>query len=268
MFARILVAIGLIVLPAGAWAQPVGDFSYTYFPDSKTGCKLWWRVWPPIKSFYPTEHIAGRVSVTAVQWSGPCRGGFAEGRGTFRIEETRTVDDQAPIVWTWSGEGDFAKGKRTGRGFIVSSNGFREEGEFVDGKLSGRGIRIVSNANKQSRFDATFQDGKANGWGVEDTTSVVGNKGQTLHYHYEGEFRDGMHWGKGKETQSISGCSVTQEYEGEYAQNKYDGRGTLKARGRTYTGVWSMNRIGGVDVYDVNIPRERRIGELSNACGD
>ncbi len=266
MVARIVVMIVVTLVPNLAWAQPVGDFSYKYFPDSKSGCKLWWRVWPPIKSFFPTEHIAGQVAVTAVQWSGPCRGGFAEGRGTFRIEETRMAEGSPPIVWTWSGEGDFVKGKRAGRGFIVSSNGFREEGEFTDGKLSGRGIRIVSNANKTSRFDATFQDGKANGWGVEDTTTKLQGGTRTANYHYDGEFRDDLHWGKGKETWSVSECSAKQQYEGEYTKGTFNGPGTLRAaNGKTYTGAWSMGRIGNTGVL-TDIPPSQRIPSPLEVC--
>ena len=83
-----------------------------FLADPKTGCK----VWDPAPE--PKE---------AVHWSGPCKNGLAEGRGTLQ--------------WTLNGkpsdsyEGEYRAGKRNGHGVVTYRSGEKIEGEWRDDEL-------------------------------------------------------------------------------------------------------------------------------------
>src|ERR1700733_14241418 len=63
----------------------------------------------------------------SVTWSGPCKDGFASGKGI--------------LFWTENGkpdlefDGTYANGKRNGHGVIISPDGRREEGDWLDDVL-------------------------------------------------------------------------------------------------------------------------------------
>src|ERR1700693_4609153 len=71
----------------------------------------------------------------SVTWSGPCKDGFASGRGI--------------LLWTENGkpdvefDGEYANGKRNGHGVVIAPDGKRIEGEWLNDKpLTGDGNAI------------------------------------------------------------------------------------------------------------------------------
>ncbi len=222
---RGIVFFCVLFASASAFAQ---DQAFT---DKRTGCKLWLPI--------PMGQDDKYFKIDTARWTGACRNGSAQGRGTFEMVVKFQMDEDAiPEFKTWKGEGEFVDGRLNGRGFLVHGN-MRVEGEFRNGLLNGRGIEQSS----RGRREGEFRDGLLNGWGVEDYKEEIGGRQWTR--RYEGEFRAGQRNGKGLIQESISGCSSTLRYEGELKDNLYDGRGTLNApNGRTYTGVWQRGDLG------------------------
>lgn len=60
----------------------------------------------------------------SVSWAGPCKDGFASGKGV--------------LLWTENGkpdvefQGEYANGKRNGHGVIIMPDGSREQGDWLD----------------------------------------------------------------------------------------------------------------------------------------
>ena len=122
----------LFALPA--WAQtPKGG----WIADPHTGCRVW------DASPEPNETIT---------WSGSCKDGLAQGRGTLQW-----VQNGTPLE--------------------------RDEGEWRDGKLNGHGTEVFPDG---TRFDGEWRDGKSNGVG-----QLVGPRGTYKGVWADGCFRDG-----------------------------------------------------------------------------
>src|SRR5215469_12363443 len=94
-----VVAVALYAA-AGAAAQTETDAPPGWIADSKTGCK----VWNPAPE--PKE---------AIHWSGPCKNGYADGRGTVQWMENGKPGDRY--------DGEYRGGKRNGHGVVTYSNG-------------------------------------------------------------------------------------------------------------------------------------------------
>jgi hypothetical protein len=238
---RILTfALTLALAPVAALAQPAGS----WVTDATGRCKFWWPAPPPASVPY---------SIQSMKWNGACSNGMASGRGTF--EFVKKYQEATPDE-TWKGEGDFAAGRLTGRGFMGADlgkgNSTRLEGEFRDGVLNGRGIvtyvsrpATITNGTPggSSRSEAEYRDGKRNGWGVEDAEYTY--PGVTVLHHYEGEFRNDKHEGRGIMVDSARGCSRQLRYEGQWKDGHREGPGTQKTfDGRTYTGVFHDGEFG------------------------
>ena len=116
---RIIAGAAMLFVTVQAMAQtdkPAPDWITT----TNKPCK----VWNPEPQ--PNE---------SVTWSGPCKDGFASGRGI--------------LLWTENGkpdaafDGEYANGKRNGHGVLVTANGNRIVGEWVNDKLlTGNGDAI------------------------------------------------------------------------------------------------------------------------------
>ena len=63
----------------------------------------------------------------SVTWSGPCKDGFASGRGLLLWTENGKPD----VVF----DGEYANGKRNGHGVLITADGKRVEGEWLNDKL-------------------------------------------------------------------------------------------------------------------------------------
>jgi hypothetical protein len=98
----------LFAFAAAGHAQAPG-----WIADPKTGCKVW----------------AARTGPSAsVDWTGSCKDGLADGRGT--------------VIWINGNkyEGDLKDGKYQGKGVFTFVAGYRYDGEFKDGKPNGQGM--------------------------------------------------------------------------------------------------------------------------------
>ena len=95
---------------------------------------------------------------------------------------------------------------------------------YARGPAVGFGVLEWRHADKVSRYEGEYRDGKPHGRG--SYTASDGNR-------YEGEYRDGRRYGRGVFTFANGG-----RYEGEYRDGKPNGLGTLSRDGATYSGTW------------------------------
>ena len=192
--------------------------------ENRPGCYLW-------RSHYHSDQKTTR-------WTGQCRGGVAEGRGTYSV----TGGSEHPA---YRGTGTLSKGKASGRWIDELSDGSRYEGQYRDGKWHGRGIFTFANG---SRYEGEHRDGKRHGRGI--FTFADGGR-------YEGEYRDGKRHGRGTYASTDGNRYEGQwrdggangfgtytfangnRYEGEYRDGKPNGFGTFTfANGNRYEGQW------------------------------
>jgi hypothetical protein len=236
---RAILALGVLALPGMAWAQAEGN----WLVDQKTRCKFWW---PQPNDVSGSEWT---YTYSSPRWSGACRNGTAQGRGTFEFVETRRYKQGDAWTYTTSGEGDFVAGKLAGKGFTTASQGknvTRREGEFRDGLLNGKAVLTTESPTSFERYEGGFVDGKKSGWGVDVNESwrPPMTREHAWYWRYEGEYRNGDWNGKGVYTGGKKGCSSQEKYEGEYANGRWHGRGTMRTiDGKTYTGVWNEGTL-------------------------
>jgi hypothetical protein len=141
-----LASAFLLCAPAVAQA---GD----WIADAKTGCK----VWNPQPS-----------ASEAVRWSGPCKDGFADGKGVLDWLRGGSQYERDEGLWragrqtgegtqTWPGgqyKGQFSESLPHGRGVLASGEA-RYDGAFLNGKPNGKGALT----NASGTFDGTWSDG-------------------------------------------------------------------------------------------------------------
>jgi hypothetical protein len=122
-----------------------------------------------------------------LSWSGGCKDGWLDGRGTIEWKEDGTTTYVGEITMVrgqpngngkinnlkskWSYEGDMLNGKFHGYGqFRNIANGVRYVGEFWEGKEQGLGTLYFPSGNRQ---EGQFSDGKAEGFAVTTTASGI-----------------------------------------------------------------------------------------------
>jgi hypothetical protein len=144
---QVALASGLL-LCAPAIAQ-AGD----WIADAKTGCK----VWNPQPS-----------TGEAVRWNGPCKDGFADGKGVLDWLRGGSQYERDEGLWragrqtgegtqTWPGgqyKGHFSESLPHGKGVLISGDA-RYDGAFLNGKPNGKGALT----NASGTFDGTWSDG-------------------------------------------------------------------------------------------------------------
>jgi hypothetical protein len=250
MIGRYVVIALALFMPGVAWAQAEG----TWLVDARSKCKFWWP---------PEPYDAESFTYSAPRWGGACRNGLASGHGTFEFAVVWRLPDQSQRSYTQSGEVDFVDGKFSGKGFTSRrgpSSVSRYEGEFRDGLLNGKGIEIGETATSLGRYEGGFLNGKKNGWGIDNHESWQGKtRDRADYFRFEGEWRDGQLNGPGVYVRGTKGCSAEMRYEGEFVNGRWNGRGTLKALGKTYTGVWSDGQLGNVSTFEV-------VRDVDKAC--
>ena len=141
-----LASAFLLCAPAIAQA---GD----WIADAKTGCKAW----------NPQPSAS-----EAVRWSGPCKDGFADGKGVLDWLRGGSQYERDEGLWragrqtgegtqTWPGgqyKGQFTESLPHGRGVLASGEA-RYDGAFLNGKPNGKGALT----NASGTFDGTWSDG-------------------------------------------------------------------------------------------------------------
>ena len=114
----IVAAMLGVALPSAA--QTGNDAPPGWIADSFTGCKIW----NPAPQPHETVH-----------WAGPCKDGFAEGKGTLQWTENGQLGDRY--------DGEYQHGKRNGHGVVTESNGHRTEGNWLDDELLQPGANQI-----------------------------------------------------------------------------------------------------------------------------
>jgi hypothetical protein len=109
-----------------------------WIADAKTGCKLW------------NPHPSSGETVI---WPGPCKDGFAEGKG--RLDWLRAGKPYE------RDEGEWRAGRQTGRGTQTWPGGIYD-GQLSDGLPHGHGVLTLGEA----RYEGAFLNGIPNGSGV------------------------------------------------------------------------------------------------------
>ena len=115
-----ITAAAALLLASQAMGQNSNPSPPGWITASNQPCK----VWNPEPQ--PNE---------SVTWSGPCKDGFASGKGV--------------LLWTENGkpdvkfDGNYKNGKRNGHGVLITPDGQRVEGEWLnDSLLAGDGGAI------------------------------------------------------------------------------------------------------------------------------
>ncbi len=130
----------------------------TWTADTKTGCKVW--------NPHPS---AGET----VSWTGPCKDGFAGGKGALDwLKGGNSIEHD---------EGEWRSGRQAGYGTQTWPGG-EYKGEFWDSMPHGKGVLSFGGA----RYDGAFLNGRPNGRGA--LTNVAGTFEGTWS---EGCFNDG-----------------------------------------------------------------------------
>lgn len=127
--ATMTVSVGLLLLPAhaGAWVA-----------DAKSGCQVW----------NPNPQLD-----EAVNWSGSCAKGRAEGHGVVQWSKGDVAYE--------TDEGEWRDGRQVNNGKQSWPTG-RYEGELANGEPNGHGVLIV----QKLRYEGEFHNGKPNGFGM------------------------------------------------------------------------------------------------------
>ncbi len=111
-FSRIIASTALLFVALQAMAQTDKPTRPDWITTTNKPCKVWNPQPQPDES---------------VTWSGPCKDGFASGKGI--------------LLWTENGkpdvkfDGEYANGKRNGHGVLIAPDGKRIEGEWVNDQL-------------------------------------------------------------------------------------------------------------------------------------
>ena len=120
----VIATAAILLLAAQAAAQTDNPKDKPATPDWITTTNKPCKVWNPNPE--PNE---------SVTWTGPCKDGFASGKGI--------------LFWTENGKpdveynGEYANGKRNGHGVMIFPDGKRIEGDWVnDQLLMGEGNAI------------------------------------------------------------------------------------------------------------------------------
>ena len=107
----VAIACGGVAASGAEVEQPTQSLA------DKHGCKLWDQSFPP------------KASIT---WTGGCKDGFLEGKGTLRIFSDGKPTDRY--------DGTMRAGRYDGEGVYVWANGDRYKGGFKDGLFQGQAI--------------------------------------------------------------------------------------------------------------------------------
>ena len=110
---------GIIIATAATFfvaVQAIAQTDDPKHPDWITATNKPCKIWNPQPE--PNE---------SVTWSGPCKDGFASGKGTLFWTEDGKPDVEF--------DGEYANGKRNGLGVMITPDGTRTEGEWVNDQL-------------------------------------------------------------------------------------------------------------------------------------
>jgi hypothetical protein len=188
-------------------------------------------------------YSAGAGPGDAVQWTGACVGGYAEGLGTATFShEGQTQSFTAFFVhgvipdghvitrWGqgWSYDGETIGGRFNGPGILTTDSSDRFDGHWNDGKMSGFGVLLRANGE---RYVGDWKDDKPNG------------KGELRHAdgsQISGDFVDGKF-----EKNEIAGpAKISATPQGAAAQGATPQKESANPSGAPFGGVSGKTLIG------------------------
>jgi len=105
----IIATVGIVFVAFRAMAQADNPMPPGWITATNQPCKIW--------NPEPQQN-------ESVTWSGPCKDGFASGKGILRWTEDGKPDAEY--------DGEYANGKRNGSGVMITPDGQRTEGEWAD----------------------------------------------------------------------------------------------------------------------------------------
>lgn len=173
-----------------------------------------------------------------VEWSGTCKGGFAQGEGVLEwyigdVLSSRyrgTLADGRPdgtgdyefLQANARYEGEFREGKRHGQGKLTEPSGRVIAGRFDRGEPSGD---VTVTGPGSMRYEGGWQQGRPQGQG-----RIAYNDGAT----YEGGFERGLREGRGRLVDAAGTV-----YEGVFSAGLLNGEGRYHYRnGADYVGAF------------------------------
>jgi hypothetical protein len=107
-----IISAAMVLVAASAVAQTDTPAPPDWITATNQPCKIW--------NPSPTAN-------EAVTWSGECKDGYASGKGVLLW----TVDGKPDAIY----QGEYANGKRNGRGVLITPDGNRVEGVWVNDKM-------------------------------------------------------------------------------------------------------------------------------------
>lgn len=165
------------------------------------------------------------ISAKGDRYEGEIKNGQYEGKGVF----TYVTGERY--------EGEWSNDKRNGKGVLSYANGDRYEGEWKDDTYL-KGVYIYKNGD---RYEGDWRILGKNRNGKGTFTYADGRR-------YVGEFRDDEINGRGYMTYPKN--NLTQSYEGEWKNGKYNGFGTIIwSNGDRYDGEWRDDKYNDQGVY-------------------
>jgi hypothetical protein len=142
----------------------------------------------------------------------------------------RSLKEGGVFVGEWSLHLQVSRG----RGQFYGSDGSYSEGYWNAGELHLFGRAIYGNGDY---YEGDFSQGQRTGSGKFETYDGL--------CVYEGEWRDDMRWGTGKERYADGSC-----YEGEFANDIKSGRGSIRwSDGSSYEGDFLREQLTGKGTY-------------------
>ena len=185
------------------------------------------------------------LSAHRSRYEGELRMGEPEGHG--RVE--RADGD--------SYEGAFVAGRPQGKGRLKYADGGSYEGDFLAGEPHGSGTRIFANGN---RYVGQLVSGQREGAGKFTQASGETYEGEwkadrlngkcrivVSQRFYEGDCRDSKASGTGH----LEDKSRDLVYEGEFAQDQFQGKGSLRIGELAYEGMFKSGAMEGAGTLRV-----------------
>ncbi|MBL6453683.1 hypothetical protein JMJ55_00010 [Belnapia sp. T6] len=211
--------------------QPAEPASRGLVMDSRARCGIW------APDLQPGE---------ALEWSGPCSNGVANGTG-----ELLRRNGDAVVSLT---QGRFAGGKLEGPANISLANGAHLEAEFAGGIARTGTIRFGDASTYQGEIRGNLPNGR-------------GSRSWPRGPEYDGQWVNGVRTGEGRQQ---DGYGV---YSGEWRNDRRNGRGVqIYQSGDRYDGMWRDDQRNGQGVmtwsggvYEGEWRNDRRNGQGTEA---
>lgn len=137
--------------------------------------------------------------------------------------------------------GSFINDNITGKGVLYIKDGFIYQGQFVNNIKSGKGKEIYPDG---SIYEGNFISNEKNGYG-----KYIYSEERAV---YEGRFKDGKFYGKGKITWKDG-----RRYEGEFVDGKMEGKGIfIWPNGDIYKGEYFKGMKNGTGILEMKDGRK------------